>query len=155
MGGAHVQLIQGDGADGCTVHGEGVAGVAREVRKGVRCRRSRRARVRLRPVLLTAVVLERRREGQGDGGEHKGANKLSLFYPMTSSSPVVLPFNLTPFYRNNVFTSAVSIHTYTFVRAVLAALMLSVKPVFVPGVDSNRELLRCTAESLRREFLRL
>lgn len=56
VGGTQVQLIQRDGADGRAVHGEGVAGVAREVREGV-CR-PRGARVPLRAILPTAVILQ-------------------------------------------------------------------------------------------------
>lgn len=56
MGRTHVQLIQRDGADGRAVHGEGVAGVAREVRE--RVRRHRWAHVHLRTILLTAVILQ-------------------------------------------------------------------------------------------------
>lgn len=56
MGGTHVQLVQRDRADGRAVHGEGVAGVAREVRERVCCHR--RARVHLRTILLTAVILQ-------------------------------------------------------------------------------------------------
>lgn len=56
VGGAHVQLIQRDRADGRAVHGEGVASVAREVRERVCCHR--RARVHLRTIPLTAVILQ-------------------------------------------------------------------------------------------------
>lgn len=56
VGGAQLQLIQRDGADGRAVHGEGVAGVAREVSERV-CWQAG-ARVYLRSILLTAVILQ-------------------------------------------------------------------------------------------------
>lgn len=61
VGGAQVQLIQRDGADGRAVHGQGVAGVAGEVSERVCCQAG--ARVYLRAILLTAVVLQ-----TGSGG---------------------------------------------------------------------------------------
>lgn len=54
---ARVQLLQGDGADGRAVHGQGVAGIAGKVSEGVCSYRG--ARVHLRTILLTAVILQR------------------------------------------------------------------------------------------------
>lgn len=51
-----VQLIQGDGGDVCSVHGESVASVAWEVREGVGS--CHRADVLLRFIFLTAVILQ-------------------------------------------------------------------------------------------------
>lgn len=53
---AGVELIQRDGRDGRAVHGEGVAGVAGEVRERVRSHH--RAHVHLRTILPTAVILQ-------------------------------------------------------------------------------------------------
>lgn len=55
--GTRVQLIQRDGGDGRAVHGERVAGVAGKVWERVRSRHG--ARVLLRVILLTAVILQR------------------------------------------------------------------------------------------------
>lgn len=65
VGGTQVQLIQGDGADGRAVHGEGIAGVAREVRERVCCHSG--AHVYLRTILLTAVILRTEAAVSGDG----------------------------------------------------------------------------------------
>lgn len=56
----HVQLIQGDGADGRAVHGEGVAGIAGKMWKRV-CSHGG-AHVSLWIILLTAVILKARHQ---------------------------------------------------------------------------------------------
>lgn len=57
----HVQLIQRDGGDGRAVHGERVTGIAGKVRERVRSHHG--AHVHLRIILLTAVILQRARQG--------------------------------------------------------------------------------------------
>lgn len=57
---SRLQLIQRHRGDGGPVHGEGVAGIAGEMRE--RVRPHHRAHVHLRTILLTAVILQRREE---------------------------------------------------------------------------------------------
>lgn len=66
-----VQLVQGDGRDVSPVHGQGVAGVAGEVRQRI-CSRHR-AHVRLGLVLLTAVILAQvdSKHSEGENGRER------------------------------------------------------------------------------------
>lgn len=72
-----VQLIQRDGADSRSVHGEGVAGIAGKVRERVGSGHG--AHVHLRIILLTAVILQRVDKEEAGAERDAGCEYRGLF----------------------------------------------------------------------------